>query len=401
MTRDLLLLRGQDKLMSTTLEQRISNTLTCSLTVNIENSPEFIYNAVVERIQSVLENLKHFLRARQHFDQYYFTQQKSKQLAEEIVHKSDKYLTHLELGEILVKSGFSAIVVIYQNFILIAATHVFVDGLHFAELIGTCLDNSIIDYSVIPKFNYVPFLTEASTLPGILGSVKSLTKRKLSVDSDWKTELMPLEKKKYSNKIGNVKQIKGYLNTKFNKFGYSATLAVISGIYTFENTTKNEINVGIAAAFINDTRFNNFSSFIIHLNRPANWCNISLVDKLNDVAKQIDYAINSYGKSSTVINYLITNVYNLNLYTNNFIDVLVSCAPTQKHCSFNGKDADLEQIEIYGTSLPLYLGFWTANSNVVTSVFSRSNELKLNNMNSLQIDEIMEEINANHKTDCR
>ncbi len=88
------------------------------------------------------------------------------------------------------------------------------------------------------------------------------------------------------------------------------------------------------------------------------------------------------------------------MYTNNMVDVLVSCGPTPKPCKFNGKDANLELIEMYGTSMPLYLGFWTSNDFVKSSVFNRSNDIDLTRMDSLQIDEIVNQITVNHKTDC-
>ena len=400
MTREYFLLKGQDKMMITSLEQRISNTISCYIIVNPENSQEFIYKTIVKRIERVLRKETHYLRARQNLnnsDEYYYTQEKSNRLAKKIVQLSDKYLTHLELGKILAKSGMSVIIRVYKNSFFIAVTHLFIDGLHFAEIIGICLDNQIVDYSVIPKFNYIPGLIEASVIPGIIGSVKSLSTRKLSVDRKWNTHLYPIQRKYYTNEMCDIKQIKGYLTNLYGKFGFSATLAVISGIYTFENIKKDEINIGIVAAFINDERFNNFSSFIIKLKRPHNWSSISLIQKVNDISCQIDCAINSYGKSLTIINYLITNVYNLDIYTNDMIDVLVSCAPAQNRCVFNGEDAELELVEMYGTSMPLYIGFWTNNDCVKTCAFSRSNDIDLNT--NLQIKKIVKEINSNHNKD--
>jgi hypothetical protein len=171
-----------------------------------------------------------------------------------------------------------------------------------------------VDYEIIPKFNYIPGLIEASVIPGIIGSAISLSERKLSLDRKWNEHLYPIQRKYYSTQLHNVRKIKEYLNAKFDKFSYSATLAVISGIYTFSNITKNEINIGIVAAFINDSRFNNFSSVVIALKRSTNWNRNSLLEKMMDIAKQIDWAVRSYGKSSVIINYLVTNVYNLNIY---------------------------------------------------------------------------------------
>ncbi len=395
MTQQYFLLKGQDKLMNTSLEQRISNTCSCCIMVNEENSSDTINETIVKRIKRALRDEKHYLRARQNLDNldyYYYTQENPDRLAKKIVRKSDKYLTHIDLGKILVKSGFSAIIVVYKNSFFIAATHLFVEGLKFSDLIGLCLDKQIVDYDIIPKFKYIPGLIEASVIPGIIGSVMSLSERKLSVDRKWNEKLYPIQQKFYSNKLSDVRKFKEYLNRKFNKFSYSATLAVISGIYTFENIIKDEINIGIVAAFINNARFNNFSSVIIALKRPTNWKNNSLLENAMDIAYQIDYAVKSYGKSSLVINYLATNVYNFNIYATSHIDVIVSCAPTSKPCVFNGKDADINIVEMFGTTPPLYLGFWTSNEDVKLSASTRSNDIDLNKMDSLQIEEVIGEI---------
>ena len=381
---------GQDKMMILTspILQR-ANTVSCSLIT--QSNQDFIYTTIVKRIKLALRNITHLLRARQNMtelQEYYYDEQPSSILSKQIVQKCDKPLTHLDLGKILVKSEMSAIIRVYQNTIFIAATHLFVDGVHFAEIIGICMDNHVVDFNIIPTFDYVPFITEASIIPGIIGSLKSLSNRRLSVDSRWKTNVYPIQLKYYTNQLCNTKRIRKYLVARYNKFGFTATIATISGIYTFENITKNEINIGIVAAFQNNKRFNNFSAFIIQLKRPNNWSSISLIDKVNDISYQIHLAVESYGKSSVITNYLITNVYNMNIYTNDMVDVLVSCAPSTGRCVFNGKDAELNNMEMYGTSMPLYMGFWTSNDNVKSTITSRSNDIDLNKKDTLQIDEM-------------
>ena len=53
-----------------------------------------------------------------------------------------------------------------------------------------------------------------------------------------------------------------------------------------------------------------------------------------------------------------------------------------------GKDAELNNMEMYGTTMPLYMGFWTSNDNVNSTITSRSNDIDLNKKDTLQIDEI-------------
>ena len=52
----------------------------------------------------------------------------------------------------------------HSHSFFLAATHLFVDGMSFANIIGTCLDGPVMDYTHIPQFDYVPLITEASTI---------------------------------------------------------------------------------------------------------------------------------------------------------------------------------------------------------------------------------------------
>ena len=139
--------------------------------------------------------------------------------------------------------------------------------------------------------------------------------------------------------------------------------------------------------FKNKKRFNNWSSFIVNLTRPTN-CQ-TIYEELLDIAKQIDNAIKKHAQSSIVLNYLITNVYNMNIFTNNYIDVLVSCIPSNNVILFNGTKANINRFDMYGTTLPLFMCFGTSNENVNAFVCSRSSDVNLNNQSSLEIDNIL------------
>jgi hypothetical protein len=380
---------GLDKLMITPLDN--PTTISSCIEINNQNKESFIYNTVKKRIKKVLHNKHHILRARRDLTNlgfYYYTKTKADKLADKIVKITDKYLTHLELGKLLISSNMSAIILIYKNILFIAVIHLFFDGINSAELMGICFDNHILDYNLIPKYSYYPFITEFKLIPGIIGSLRSLTKRKLSVDSNWKTELLPIQKKYYNNKLCNIKQIKEYLNVQY-KFGFSNIIAIIVALYTFENITKNTFNMGILAGFINETRFNNYSCIIINLKRKENWNKISLLDKIHHISKQIDYVNKSYAKTSIELYYLITNKYNFNFYTNDLLDVLVSCLPTTNPWVFNNKPVKVIQTEMYSTSMPLYIGCGTNNDNVLFSINNRSNDINLDINDTLQIDEIL------------
>jgi hypothetical protein len=408
MARQQFLLLGQDALMNTSLEHRIGNAATFVLQVDKTIRPNSIYKTLVARIGRALRDPSHYLRARQNLRDmryYHYTQEEARRLAKRIIRCSDKRPTYLELGERLVESEMSAIICVYQNTFYITITHLFIDGIKTADLIGLCLDHPIIDYSFIPTFSYTPVWQELTLIPGLIRMMTSLSRepgrsdafpsfhRFLSVDSDWKRELQPIQHKKYTNRLGSIKRIKGYLSKRFtSSFSFSATLAVISAIYALENTTKDSLNVGILSGFRNETRFNNFSAIIIRVVRPDEWQFASLLDRVHAVAAQVHSAMASYGKEYALIAYLVTNVYNVNWYTNELVDCLVSCAPTPGRVMFHGREASLLHSEMCGTTVPMYIGFYTSNECVRTGVISRSRELHLETKDTLQIDEMNEQI---------
>ena len=330
MVRKRFLLTGQDALINTSIEHRFGNTLTSVIEVNKSISHECMCRTLTKRIGCVLRNPSHYLRARLDLPDmryFYYTSEDAHRLTKRIIRRSNRRLTHFELGEMLVQSEMSAIICTYQNTFSIAVTHLFVDGVHLSELIGLCLDHPIIDWSVIPTFRYTPVFQEVALLPGLIGMMSSLSRRCLSVDSDWKRERHFIQQKQYTNRLDSIKRLKEYLNTRHQpSLGYSAVLAVISALYALENSTKDSgkeaLNVGLVAGFQNETHFNNFSAILIPMRRPREWQAASILDKVHAVAAQVHRAITSHGKTSALISYLVTNVYNVNFYTNDLVDVL-------------------------------------------------------------------------------
>jgi len=63
MPREYFLLKGQDKLMNVSLEQRISNTISCCIKVDEEITPDIIHTIIVKRMKRILRNNeKHYLK---------------------------------------------------------------------------------------------------------------------------------------------------------------------------------------------------------------------------------------------------------------------------------------------------------------------------------------------------
>ena len=143
--------RGLDKALIPSKEHRISNTIFVSLSVDETNNSADIYNKLMLKITSVLNDSRHPFRARQHDEQYYnYTTLNSEILARQIVKIIDNEPTHLELGQMLIDEDLTFIYRIYKNFIFVAVTHVFFDGINLAKIFKIVFDKDPMDLSVVP-----------------------------------------------------------------------------------------------------------------------------------------------------------------------------------------------------------------------------------------------------------
>jgi hypothetical protein len=386
--------RGQDKSMLTEYKHRISNTISVCFSVDVSNTDKFIYKRVLSRIRKVLDNPKCIFRAKQYDTQHYcYNDKETNKLSKKIVKICDSKLTYLELGQIMIDLDLSCIFRIYKNFVFVAVTHVFFDGINLAKLFKLVLDKDPLDISIIPVLKYCPIITELPIIPKIFQLLSHLPKRNLSYDVSWKKERTPLFKKHYLIEKSKFFQIKRYLE-KHNdgKFGFSPSLAVISALFVLKYTNKNRISIGLTSAFNNTENFNNFSACILIIERPDDWKNMNTKEQLKNIGKQINDALLSYGREQSLLFYLFSNIYEFEFYANNYIDCIVSCAPIRFPLVFNKKPANIENMEIYGTSMPFYIGYWTNNEQICVDLFSRSYDVKLKKNTPFIIDEIVKKI---------
>jgi hypothetical protein len=396
MELELYKFRGQDKSMLTEYKHRISNTLSVCISVDESNTDIIIYKRTLYNIRKLLKNPKSNFRAKQYDEEHYcYNDMKTNKLSKKIIKICDSKLTHLELGQILVDTELSCIFRIYKNFIFVAVTHVFFDGISIAKLFKIVFDKDPTDLSVVPVLKYYPIITELPIIPKTFQLLTHLPKRNLSYDACWKEERIPLFTKHYSIEKSKLFQIKRYLEKKHDgKYGFSASLAVISVLFVFKYTNKNKISIGLTSAFNNTEHFNNFSACILIIERPYDWQNMNTKEQLINIGQQVNNALFSYGKEQSLLFYLISNIYEFNFYANHYIDCIVSCAPIRFPVIFNDKPAKIENMEIYGTSMPLYMGYWTNNDYLNVDIFSRSYDLKLKETTPFIIDKLVKNIHG-------
>jgi hypothetical protein len=232
---------------------------------------------------------------------------------------------------------------------------------------------------MIPEFTYIPGVTELVGVgPGIGGMLKALPKigRNLSVDSDWRV----CGARKHTpppTQLSTVKWIKQYITERYGKIPYSLVLACISTWDLMRCTDKNQLTIGIVGAFRDMRsipRFNNFSAVTIPVSRPDGFEEMDMVTQFHHAVEQLVQHIPGM-KAQMVAMYLTTNVYDLNYYVNDNIDVLVSCAPTSLPAKYNGLDCYLDNMGMVGSTSPVYCGWWNSNDTAIRVMLVRSNEI--------------------------
>jgi hypothetical protein len=395
-----------DRMIKNRFDNKLLQTYTVYIEVDKENSEKSICKFILKKIENILHDKEHFLRAKESHikdDNYYYTQEDSKILAKQIVKINKKPLIYEKIRQKIVDYELSAIIRIYNNRICICASHIFVDGLRLFDLIGLCLDNSIINQDTIPKFIYNPILTELSTIPHIPQIMKSITKNNLSVNNDYLLGFKKPLKNIFNENLNDIKYIKNYLSNLYDSFSFPATLSVLAGIYTFETTNKLQINLALIYGFQKEKFiFNNISYIPILLKRPYDWSNICVLDKLKDISHQINTAIKTYVKSAIILYYLKYNFYNLNFNVNKFvnnksddnnfvIDLYVSCCPKLNNGTFNGKHFKITFNNLH-TASPLYFGFVSYAKILSVNIYNNSDDVNLNKMETLQSKQIIKEI---------
>jgi hypothetical protein len=402
--------KGQDKALLTEYEDRISNTLTACMSVDKENSPEFINKRFLKKIREHLQDEFSILRARQYDDKhYYYDDEDANTYSRKLIKISNKKLSHLQLGKILVKTNVPFLIRIYNNIIYYTANHVFLDGLNFAKLVCIGLDENPIDTSIFPNFSYIPLFTEAVILTKLIPIMINIPKRNLSYYHHWQTHRKPFLIKEYKFSLIDFTKIKRFIenllkdNLKNGKFGFSATLTVLIALFVFKYTDKKELSIAfpmgipngtvsrlaLTTAFQNDKTFNNFSAVLLIVKKTDNWELLSHKSKIEIISNQINDALISYAKEQSLGIYLFTNIYEFKFYTNKHADIVFATFPFKEKIVFNEKTANIDKVEMYGTSMPIYIGCFSKNGDIYMNMFSRTYDFKITTKTPFILDELL------------
>tara|TARA_A100001015_G_scaffold321540_1_gene452841 strand:+ start:63 stop:623 length:561 start_codon:yes stop_codon:yes gene_type:complete len=154
---------------------------------------------------------------------------------------------------------------------------------------------------------------------------------------------------------------------------------------------KKKLSVGIIVAFSNNYSFNNYSIINFYIYKNNNWQNLSFDCKLLYILEQIIEYMDNYGYQHAILNYLISNIYNIKIKTN-CLDILIANLPSKNKLSIKNSVIELDNFYLPYISFPIYCACMTFNNKIKLYNTIRTDDIDLNIFNN---DEILNETKKN------
>lgn len=367
-------LKGQDKAMYVPYNLRYTNiNFTYFKAKNNIN-----FNLIKKKLYYNLENYSNDIRYCLTDDNlsYYKSTLHSSFILNIILKKLNNLPTKDFMTKHILKYNFGINFYVVKNYLIIVQNHIILDGLTGMTLSNIIFDNDWCDFKLISKFKYTPILTELYIIPKLYKILTKIPKRFLSYDLPYKET-----KKCYQGNnrglIEDIKKIKKKIENIKNKkinFSYLISSIVIKNIFNNLNKNKNKLTLGIIFAFNSEFRFNNFSLASIILTKPKNWDTLDDFNKINLIFNEINESMINYGKQQILLNYLVTNVYNFNIYCNDYIDILIANLPPTMPIIDNQKII-LNKVDLEYISFPMYCNIGTTFDEYCISYTSRTHDI--------------------------
>jgi len=244
----------------------------------------------------------------------------------------------------------------------------------------------IVFYSIRFRSIWYTILWEKSQSIPNLASMMNI-KPNLSYGVPWKTsDECTLVKSTIS--VPSIKKIKRSFVVESSDshnspkaISFPIIFAAIQALSLFHSTTKDQLTIGIVVGFANKTRLNNFTALPITLHRPTNWEVLndeSFQEIFFDTIQQLQQQVEE--KQTMVASiYSITNIYDIAVPVNNYIDVLISGIPlcTKKQLSID----EIKVKSVSGTmishTMPVHVLHLSDMALVHTTTHIRTNDVMI------------------------
>jgi hypothetical protein len=279
---------------------------------------------------------------------------------------TDVILDDVALESMALENSAAMFIAYSDSTVVMVANHQFADGMCAMQLGGRLWDGDV-GHAYIPKFRYIPLVTEIAMLRGGIpfGLRRGLRYVSWTIPN---TRGATIYEKRA---LEDVKRVKRRCGTAFNSVIASAVVRAI-----FDKVpTCTRLSLGVIVAFANKRRFNNFGLIGVTVRRPVEG------EDPDETTRRIDRSV-ARRKREAIATYVIGNVYNLNAISYGELDVLVSGFPiamrpdgTLGDITVGGVPLDTFDFSQAYSSAPVYVGHLSTASDIHISMTLRCPDL--------------------------
>lgn len=274
--------------------------------------------------------------------------------------------------------------IIANDGFIIAASHLVHDGVSIFNILTTFIKSSPLK---LHPFRYIPIINEAYMIRSACMSLLFLhetlaIKRHITSQVPWTSGLNDSIILKTKVSIASIKKIKNTLVQLDTPLPFPLVFGAIQTMGLFFSSNVDRLTIGVTVGFDNDSRFNNFTAIPIVVKKP-----FQQLDSGNFITCMMDLMSQMYVKMTQFKHlipavYSVTNVYNVDAYVNDRVDVLMSGIPmciAEQH-RFDGINIE----SAYGTmpchTSPVYILFLSDTKDAFTTQHIRTRDINVSQL---------------------
>lgn len=374
---------GQDRLFVMSEELEFTNYP--MVVFNLEKEHDNLYDYFTDRYRPYINDKKSRMRLQLVNNNYYtYSTESTDEIMKYTFEKIDtvKDVDKTYIAKSTTKNSNKIKFLIANDGFIVSMSHLIHDGISTFNSIIKIMD--INKQLKLPYYQYVPIYNETIMIKNIFKSFSFLNlKKNLSYDYPWKkSSNCKLVKSTTNVKI--IKKLKKYISESYDHISFPVIFSAIQCLSIFNSTKKNCLTIAIVVGFKNDTRFNNFTALPVVIDRPDNWESLNsenfkniAVDFINKLNKKIEE-----NKHMVPTIYSLTNIYDITIQVNNYIDILFSGIPM---CINHQQSIDGINInKVSGTmpyhNMPIYVLYLSDFNNVHTTTHIRTNDVDISSL---------------------
>lgn len=254
---------------------------------------------------------------------------------------------------------------IHDKGYIVSFSHLFYDGINAFKVSQDYCDN--YDKISLPFFTYIPIYFEYLLIKSGMKYLFNPIHKNLSYDSKLSRNVH------YEVDLNQFKKLKNKMNKKVN-FSFLLISLQLYSIFNAADNNLNKLTIGIVMAFSNKTRRNNFTALPVVINKPES--DLDIMSYIKNILNQIETQYHENNHYITSF-YTFTNIYDLNVKVNSFIDFLVSGFPMCKNNNFCIDSVELESTKTIfrNTSMPIYMYHMSDLNKIYISYNIKTNEI--------------------------